>query len=73
MDCNKCISWGEYSDLSDEEPNQNEDQLILDAKICLFLRKYASFPLKVNKYIFLTYFYYILERRTYRSICSIQF
>ena len=52
MDCNKCTSWGEYSDLSDEEPNQNEDQLILDAKICLFLRKYASFPLKVNKYIF---------------------
>ena len=59
MDCNKCISWGEYSDLSDEEPNQNEDQLILDAKICLFLRKYASFPLKVNNIffnIFLLYF-----------------
>ena len=50
MDCNKCTSWGEYSDLSDEEESkQNEDHLITDAKICLFLRKYASFPLKVSK------------------------
>ena len=48
MDCNKCTSWDEYSDLSDEESKPNEDQLIIDAKICLFLRKYTSFPLKVN-------------------------
>ncbi len=48
MDCNKCTSWDEYSDLSDEESKQNEDQLIIDAKIHLFLRKYTSFPLDVN-------------------------
>ena len=48
MDCNKFTSWDEYSDLSDEESKQNEDQLIIDAKIHLFLRKYTSFPLKVN-------------------------
>ena len=28
MDCNKCTSWDEYSDLSDEESKQNEDKLI---------------------------------------------
>ena len=48
MDCNKFTSWDEYSDLSDEESKQNEDQLIIDAKIHLFLRKYTSFPLDVN-------------------------
>jgi len=48
MDCNKCTSWDEYSDLSDEESKQKEDKLIIDAKIHLFLRKYTSFPLKVN-------------------------
>ena len=52
MDCNKCTSWEEYSDLSDEESKQNEDQLIIDAKIHLFLRKYTSFPLEVNKYTY---------------------
>ena len=52
MDCNKCTSWDEYSDLSDEESKQNEDQLIIDAKICLFLRKYTSFPLKLKKIFF---------------------
>ena len=51
MDCNKCTSWDEYSDLSEEESKQNEDQFIIDAKILLFLRKYTSFPLKV-KYFF---------------------
>ena len=51
MDCNKCTSWDKYSDLSDEESKQNEDQFIIDAKIHLFLRKYTSFPLDVNKYI----------------------
>ena len=58
MDCNKCTSWDEYSDLSDEEAKQNEDQLIIDAKICLFLRKYTSFPLKVI-FIFLIFLLYI--------------
>ena len=39
------------SDLSDEESKQNEDKLIIDAKIHLFLRKYTSFPLKVNIFL----------------------
>jgi hypothetical protein len=55
MDCNKCTSWGEYSDLSDEESKQNEDKLIIDAKIHLFLRKYTSFPLKVNIILIFSY------------------
>ena len=59
MDCNKCTSWDEYSDLSDEESKQNEDQLIIDAKICLFLRKYTSFPLKVILLIFLIFSLYL--------------
>ena len=74
MDCNKCTSWDEYSDLSDEESKQNEDQLIRDAKICLFLRKYTSFPLKVNIYIFFIIFnLFLLERRINRSLYSIRF
>jgi hypothetical protein len=56
MDCNKFTSWDEYSDLSDEESKQNEDQFIIDAKINLFLRKYTSFPLEV-KYIFIFYIF----------------
>ena len=71
MDCNKCTSWEEYSDLSDEESKQNEDQIIIDAKIHLFLRKYTSFPLKVNNSFII--FYFLIGRRTYRSLCSIQF
>jgi hypothetical protein len=55
MDCNKFNSWDEYSDLSDEESKQNEDQLIIDAKIQLFLRKYTSFPLKVNIILIFSY------------------
>ena len=55
MDCNKCTSWDEYSDLSDEESKQDEDKLIIDAKICLFLRKYTSFPLKVILLFFLIF------------------
>ena len=58
MYCNKCTSWGEYSDLSDEESKQNEDKLIIDAKIHLFLRKYTSFPLKVNIFLIIFYFVY---------------
>jgi len=58
MDCNKCTSWDEYSDLSDEESKQNEDKLIIDAKICLFLRKYTSFPLKVILF-FLIFLFHI--------------
>ena len=53
MDCNKCTSWDEYSDLSEDDTKQNEDQLIIDAKIDLFLRKYTSFPLEVKIYLFL--------------------
>ena len=56
MDCNKFTSWDEYSDLSDEELKPNEDQLIIDAKICLFLRKYTSFPLKVIFFIYFNIF-----------------
>jgi hypothetical protein len=55
MDCNKFTSWDEYSDLSDEESKQNEDQLIIDAKIHLFLRKYTSFPLKVNIFLIFSF------------------
>ena len=55
MDCNKFTSWDEYSDLSDEESKQKEDQLIIDAKIQLFLRKYTSFPLKVNIILIFSY------------------
>ncbi len=72
MDCNKCTSWDEYSDLSDEESRQNEDQLIIDAKICLFLRKYTSFPLKVKNNFFLIFLSF-LERKINRSLCSIRF
>ena len=60
MDCNKCTSFDEYSDLFDEKSRQNEVQLIRDPKICLFLPKYTSFPLIVNIHIvllFLIYFY----------------
>ena len=73
MDCNKCTSWDEYSDLSDEESKQDEDKLIIDAKICLFLRKYTSFPLKVILLFFFNIFINYIERRINRSLCSIQF
>ena len=61
MDCNKCPSWDEYSDLSEEESKQNEDQFIIDAKILLFLRKYTSFPLKV-KYFLIQIFYFLRKK-----------
>ena len=53
MDCNRYTSWDEYSDLSEDDTKQNEDQFIIDAKIDLFLRKYTSFPLEVKIYLFL--------------------
>ena len=56
MDCNKCTSWDEYSDLSDGESKQKEEQFIIDAKIHLFLRKYTSFPLKVNYFLIFIFF-----------------
>ena len=51
MDCNK-TSWDEYSDdSSNENSKQNEDPLIFEAKINLFLRKYTSCPLEVKLYL----------------------
>lgn len=47
MACNKCKGWDTYSDSSEEEAKPNEEKIIIDAQIDLFLRKYTSFPLKV--------------------------
>ena len=56
MDCNKVTSWDDNSDFSDNEQKEEDQQIILEAKKELFLRKYTSFPLKVNK-ILLFYIY----------------
>lgn len=58
MDCNKCTSWDAYSDLSEEENKENEEQIIVDAKIDLFLRKYTSFPLKVIIILIINYLFF---------------
>ncbi len=49
MDCNKHISWDKYSDNSEEDKKEFDEQEIIDAKKNLFLRKYSSFPLEVKK------------------------
>ena len=48
MDCNKVTTWDDNSDTSDNEQKEENQQMILEAKKELFLRKYTSFPLKVN-------------------------
>ena len=69
MDCNKVTTWDDNSDTSDNEQKGENQQMILEAKKELFLRKYTSFPLKVNKIIFILY----IERRVNSNLCSIRF
>ena len=55
MDCNKVTSWDDNSDASDNEQKEEDQQMILEAKKELFLRKYTSFPLKVKKIFLILY------------------
>ena len=72
MDCNKVTTWNDNSDTSDDDQNEEDHQMILEAKKELFLRKYTSFPLKVSKNLINLFILY-LERRVNTDLCSIRF
>lgn len=47
-------SWDQYDSDGDDNA-KNDQEIILEAKIDLFLRKYARFPLKVIK-LYVTFY-----------------
>lgn len=63
MDCNKVTTWNDNSDTSDDDQNEEDHQMILEAKKELFLRKYTSFPLKVSKNL-INFIYFIFRKKS---------